>query len=203
MEKKVNGMDIISAVCVPNVTTPVEYHGIVFNVTEWIPFDKVLSFVNATAESCFTLDDEYVPQVDKFAFMSNVIDFYTDINLPDDLDERYKLVMLTDLYDAVIENVNERQIEELRDGVARLVEYKLSVNTCVVNKQIADATATLKALADTCGTFTETMNTDAMKEVVAALNNNTADRNALIAAYKATADTAKEKTSARSKKNKK
>lgn len=202
MEKKVNGMDIISAVKVPNVTTPVEYHGSVFNVTEWIPFEKMLTFVNATADSCFTLEDEYVPQVSKFAFMSNVIDFYTDIELPSDLDERYKLVMLTDLYDAVVENVNEQQIEELRDGVARLVEFKLAVNTSVVNKQIADATAVLKSLADACGSFTDTMNADAVKEVIAALNNNTADRNTLIAAYKAASGTAKEKAPARSKRSK-
>lgn len=193
MEKKIDGNKIIEAVRVPDVTTAIEYHGVTLNVRERISFPEMLSFVNTVADSCFTLEGEYAPQVDMFAFKSNVIDFFTDVELPEDLAERYKLVMMTDLYSVVTENVYEAQLDDMRDSVSKLVEYKLATNVSAANHELSAVAGTLKTIAETYGQFAQSLDSGAVKQMMDALNANTADRNRLLAAYKVVAEDAANK----------
>lgn len=185
MNKNVNGAELLANYNHPDASVVVKFQDADIRVKYALSFDEVLSFVSATADSCFTTDGDYVPQAKKFAFMANIIDYYTDVQMPDNLNDRYALAVLSGLYDVVVNEIDDRQLDSLYDSVERLVENTLANNVGSVRDEIATAAATLKTISQTFNQMLNEVSSDTMQNVIDALNNNIADRHQLIAAYQA------------------
>lgn len=185
MNKNVNGAELLANYNHPDASVVVKFQDVDITVKYALSFDEVLSFVSATADSCFTTDGDYIPQVKKFVFMANIIDYYTDVQMPDNLNDRYALAVLSGLYDVVVNEIDDRQLDSLRDSVERLIDSILTNNANTARNELSKAVASLNSIVQVFNQTAKDMSPATMQNVIDALNDNTADRQQLIAAYQA------------------
>lgn len=92
----------------------VMWHGVQIYIRRFISFRESVEFVNYVLDiSKNGLREEMVD----FAFRANVIMTYTNIELPNDLDEQYRLLYAGDLYGFILKNINEEQIASIKYAV--------------------------------------------------------------------------------------
>lgn len=185
MNKNVNGAELLANYNHPDASVVVKFQDADIMVKYALSFDEVLSFVSATVDSCFTTDGGYVPQAKKFAFMANIIDYYTDVQMPDNLNDRYALAVLSGLYDVVVNEIDDRQLDSLHDSVERLIDNILTNNANIARNELSKAVASLNSIVQIFNQTANDMSPATMQNVIDALNDNTADRQQLIAAYQA------------------
>ncbi len=101
------------------------------NVNPIIPFKKRCEMIKFIVDSVFTSGintiQSYTPEYEEFARRCAVIDYYTDLKLPDKLDDVWLLLNQTTIYFDVVEAVGREEIglvfEEARKGIDARKQY--------------------------------------------------------------------------------
>lgn len=103
----------------------IKYRKIVWHTAEmyvktFLPLDEYKDLIDSIVRTCTTEDGDCIYEMIDFVTRINIIAAYALIELPDDINEMHYIVYESDLYDAVVGNVNVAQV----DAVVRAVrEY--------------------------------------------------------------------------------
>ena len=95
-------------------------------INKFIPLDKTLEFVNGVVETCFDIEDEFRAELLDFAFKYYVLIYYTDMELPKEIESSYELVYVTDIVDFVTSKVCKEQLDMLRSAIDKKIECKIA-----------------------------------------------------------------------------
>ena len=105
----------------------VPWRGKTLHVRPLIEPEETMEIVNDVMSACYNeKDDAVVPEMRDFAFRACVITRYSDVFLPKDLREQYKIVYLTDLYDTIEKRVSKAQIETMRSTVEHMLFHRIN-----------------------------------------------------------------------------
>lgn len=115
-----------------------DWYGETITIRETIDFSGAITFVNTIAESCFTEDGEYRPEVFDFMVRSRTLVQYAGFNMPDDIDEHYSLLYETDAFDVVLQQIDRHQFEDLVKAASRKVQYLCETNTKRIEQQMQE-----------------------------------------------------------------
>lgn len=127
--------------------TTVEWRGLNIMVKRTLTVNDVLTFTDSVVKSCFKNDDgSYMPEVKDFATRSCIIEHYTNISLPSNLDKRYDLLYHSDLLDAIMPNVDQLQFNALIRAIEDKVSHLAQVNIASISKQISDLYASMDVM---------------------------------------------------------
>lgn len=103
-------------------TSTIIWNGRQITVTRLLPFRDVSQFINAVMDLCFDTEHEIaVPEAADFAIRLNVLMRYAGIMMTNDIEEQYRIVYESGLYEAVIEVINTAQLEAIRQTVQTCV----------------------------------------------------------------------------------
>lgn len=109
-------MDIIKGKY--NPSTKINWNGIDINVINTLPLGAVIEYVDAVVSMCFSSDDgEYMPEVKSFAEKIFAIETYTDLVLPEDVEQRYEVIMCSDIFDTIYEHINKSQYTDMLSSI--------------------------------------------------------------------------------------
>ena len=127
-----------------NPTEVVEWRGLKIVVKHALSLKENLTFVDSVVKSCFGKEDgAYMPEVKDFAVRSCIIEHYTNITLPSNLDKRYELLYGSDLLEAIMPNINQLQFNALMRAIESKTEYlaksNIEASTRAINEQIGRA----------------------------------------------------------------
>lgn len=75
-----------------------------------------MKFTEMVLQLCWN-DEGYYYEVMDFAFRCAVIAFYSNVQLPEGLEQKYEMVYGTDLYDTVLKYANRDQTESLFEAI--------------------------------------------------------------------------------------
>lgn len=86
-----------------------------FLVRPFINAYEVIDLASSIRQMCTNEESgEMYPEMEDFAFKVNVISAYTTIELPEDINECYRIIYLTDLYETVSRNINNEQLKSIK-----------------------------------------------------------------------------------------
>lgn len=100
----------------------VPWRGRTLHVRALIEPEETMEIVNDVMSACYNKkDDAVVPEMRDFAFRACVVTRYSNVSLPKDLREQYKLVYLTDLYETIEKRVSKAQIEVMKSTIEHML----------------------------------------------------------------------------------
>lgn len=122
----------------------VEWHGISLHIKNTLTFAEMLAFSSEVVSTCF-IDNtaEYVPEVKDFAVRCAILEYYGNIELPDDASKRYQMVYCSDIVNEVTKYVNDEQLEPLLRSIDKKIAYVAQNNIEAFNKQMSEAVSRL------------------------------------------------------------
>lgn len=137
-----------------------------------LPLSIMTGFVEAVVDSCVDeTTGEYLPQSYDLAIKLNTVLYYSDYSLPDKLDEQYRILLESDLYDFITDNINKTQYREMLRAIDRKIKFKLdciSYSLTTPAKQIIDKINNL--ISENQKTF-ETINKTDISELIKSIND--------------------------------
>lgn len=153
-------------------------------VKKVLDLDEMLAFVGGVVDSCFVGDEDiFVPEVKVFAIKSNVLSYYANMNLPEDLNKRYQFIMCTDVYDEVINHINAAQFEDICFSIDEKIENRCQVNIDSANKKIEDIRNTVDNMLESIESVFSGINSEDISGLVSAITNGKLDEDKLVEAY--------------------
>lgn len=95
-----------------------KWRGVDVAFRKLLTFTEYVDLVRNVIEMCTDTNgvDIHTEMVE-FAFRLNVLAFFTDIALPDNIEDQFRYVFWTDIYKFVTEHVDSGQLETLRQTI--------------------------------------------------------------------------------------
>lgn len=107
-----------------------------------LPLNIMTGFVESIVDSCVDeVTGEYMPQSYDLAIKVNTVLYYSNCKLPNSLEEQYEILLESNVYDYIIDNINKTQYREILRAIDRKIKFKLdciSYSLTSPAKQIID-----------------------------------------------------------------
>ena len=104
------------------------WHGKRINVNPLLSLKEMFELVDEIMAGCIKEPEKtIVLEAVDFIFKIKTLSKYTDIMLPDDLEEQYRIIYASDLVESVFSNVNQIQLNVLRDVIRAYTGF----NACI------------------------------------------------------------------------
>lgn len=164
--------------------TETEWNGLTLYVKKNISFKETLDFVKYVTELCFAEDThEYLPEARDLAIKIFLIQHYTNIDLPDSLEERNKFIYETDIVQTVLNFVNPYQFNEIIRAIDLKIDYMADANIEAINKKMDELYKSFEELSNSLETVFGGINEDSMVDLVNAIKDGRLDEGKLVEAY--------------------
>lgn len=164
--------------------TETEWNGLTLYVRKNISFQETLDFVKYVTELCFAEDThEYLPEARDLAIKIFLIQHYTNIDLPDSLEERNKFIYETDIVQTVLNFVNPYQFNEIIRAIDLKIDYMADANIEAINNKMDELYKSFEELSNSLETVFGGINEDSMVDLVNAIKDGRLDEGKLVEAY--------------------
>lgn len=145
--------------------------------------NEAIGFAKSASEICFSENGDYIPEMLKFAIGYATITSYTNLELPEFLNDKYKIVMYTDLVSKITEVIDKDQYESLMYAVDERIEYKLNANIDYMNRQIDTLYIKAEELFANFSNMFSGIDIEEFKNIMTELSQNKLDESKLMEAY--------------------
>ena len=127
--EKINYDVVKSVIDSGNNISKLVWNGIEIEVKQFLTMQEMFEFTNSVFDACFRHEDgEYRPEVKDFMVRSYILDIYTNIEVPDDLESRYEMVYRCDIIPEVMRYIDKTQFNAIMAAIDCKIEDKLSTN---------------------------------------------------------------------------
>lgn len=117
-------------------TIVAEWNGLEITITHTISLQDMMSLVAEVAENCFLSDGQYIPEVMQPLLDCGVVEHYTNINLPSNLEARYELVARSGIMDFIMPKINSNQYNDIVLAVRDRIDYACDSNTAEFRRSV-------------------------------------------------------------------
>ena len=92
------------------------------------------ALLNSAVDSVISEDMGYQPMWTEYSLRCEVLNYFTDYKLSDDINENHNIIMKADLFGKVVDKI-EDSYEQIKDYVTAMIEHK---KQCLANKSQLD-----------------------------------------------------------------
>ena len=162
-----------------------EWNGGTVEVKRTLSFTDMLAVIQTITASCFASDTgEYLPAARELATRSGLIERYSNIKLPDNIDHKYEILFGTDLYETVLQYVDRMQYGVILNSIDEKLDYMVEANIVMMRKQLGDIMARIEQMIDqTTAVFSGVNAADLEKVSKAIGEHGMVDEKKLMEAY--------------------
>lgn len=101
--------------------TTIEWRGLSVIIKHNLSLKDMLAFVDAVTKNCFSEENAtYMPEIKDFATRSCIIEYYTNISLPSNVEKRYELLYRSSILNDIVQHIDKLQF----DAMLEAIEYK-------------------------------------------------------------------------------
>ncbi len=111
-----------------NTEAAFEWNGITVVVKTLLSFQEMMEFAGRVKANCF-VEGEYLPEVRDFAIRDCIVDMYSNIRLPDNIEHKYEILYRTDICQEIVKYINPEQYEQLLVAIDDKVTAASESNT--------------------------------------------------------------------------
>ena len=181
-KNKINFKDMLQAVKTEERYTDVEWHGKHIKIKKTIPVADVVKLVDSVTKSMFIGESTYSPETVSFLTKCRIIDAYTNVELPEDVNEGIYLVYETDLFDIVRDNASDTQLGDIMDAIDKRISYILNTNIDVVERDLHNLEETLANMNSVFGDSISGITPEDMQKFVDFISGDGFDEKKLVEA---------------------
>lgn len=126
MDKNLNFCDMAKqSELYDNNYVSTNFHGVPFRYRESIGLSEMLSIVQCVSDSVIEADGtDYTPHMFEIALYKEIIETYTDIVLPEDIQEAYEFILNSRIMNHINTLINQEQIEAIVKNINNTVDYR-------------------------------------------------------------------------------
>lgn len=185
---KANKTDKISVSALDKVVketyTPfveIDWNGNRLIVKRTLSLRDMVLFVDSVVKSCFSADThDFIPEAKDFAVRSNIVDHYTNVTMPKNLDHMYNLLYQTDLARVVLDNIDEWQFREMISAINNKIRHISSSDTARIVEQMNQAVAVVNDIAENIGELFSGVSRDDLTTLTDAVANGSIDEGKIV-----------------------
>lgn len=153
-ETKVMSIDeFASSITAEN--SKLSWNGFEITVKPRLTMAEVSGFTAIVTDLSFGKDGSYTPEVYDFVIGLATVMMYTDLQLPKNVEDQYKLLTFTDLYCQITDMVDADQYSSAVQSALERIHNLTQANTDAIRKQAADVISAVddlvKKIEDTFG----------------------------------------------------
>ena len=96
----------------------VNWHNMQLSVRPFLDIKEVMALIDMAVGMVINHEHKvFAPELTEYAIRAGVVGYYAAVEMPDTLEEQYRILMTTDLYDVVCKNINQAQLGSIKDAV--------------------------------------------------------------------------------------
>ena len=176
--------DLNKIVGKPDNVSVVDVGGVEISVERRIPFIMLKTAVEMITDACFDKGTgDYMPENKDFAIRMAVINFYTNITLPQNMEKMYDAVYCGELWDKIVDNADAVQIDILTSAVEERIKAELDLDRKKTREEMQNVYDAFRELQDGVTPLFEGLTEDDMKKFADALEDTSLDESKLMSAY--------------------
>lgn len=153
-----------------------------FKIKEFLTLDEAITFVEAATES-------YFPQGDYSEFVGDVatailaVETYTNLELPEDVSEKYAVILAKHLVPIIERNVNYEQYYSLVDSIDENVKERRRLSERNIEKELDKISLLFENIAGNTEDIMNSLDVNDVKTLLSATSEGKIDEEKLVKAY--------------------
>ena len=159
------------------------WQGMAFEIKRVLSFAEMTEFIDSVMSLCFSDSYLYLPEVRDFAINSCIIDYYTNIDIVDDVNIRYNTIYCTNLIEQIKKEINTNQLDNILDALDEKIDYRVSTNIDALLSQVDNIVQTLENFAQKAQDSFKDLTPDDIKGFVSSINSGALDEEKIVKAY--------------------
>lgn len=160
-----------------------EWRGLEVTITPTISLKDVMGLVAEVADNCFMEDGRFMPEVMQPLLDCGVVERYTNISLPSNLESRYELVARSNILDFLMAHINTNQYNDIVMAIRDRVEYMCDVNTSEFNHAMTQMMQSLEDIQESTKNLFSGMTETDLKALVSAVSGERAIEEKIVGEY--------------------
>lgn len=150
----------------------VQWNGLDIHIKKRLGVAEMLDFINTVVAWCVDEDTgEYRPEWKLFSYDSELVEKYTNLTLPKDLEKRYRILLCNDLINTIIRNVDSVQLETIYYAIEDRIRYILRSTSSTVYKQMSDVVDAFSQMKDVANEMFTNENAATLTKFMETVNN--------------------------------
>lgn len=168
----------------PITPVKVDWHGVDLEVKPFLSMEEMILFIDGVVSACFLDgDNTYIPEVKDFAINSYLLSIYTNIELPDDISEKYIYVTRCDAFGLILEIVDDIQLKQILTAINEKIKYLADANVQMIQKQVYELYGVIDNMSEQFEKTFSGVNNEDMTKLISAIANGGFDETKLVDAY--------------------
>ena len=119
--------------------SPFDWNGSTVEVKRVIPFTSMLGLIRTITDSCFAIDTgEYLPEARELATRSAIVEEYSNVRLPENLDHKYEILFCTDIYEQIVQYIDKEQYGQVLVAVDERLDIMVDAGVSRLKVKTSD-----------------------------------------------------------------
>lgn len=165
-------------------TVNIEWNGLDITIKTRLSFEEMMAFVDDVAESCFAADTKaFIPVAKDFVIGCLVIEMYSNLTLPQNVNKKYEIVSGCDVVDVILENVDKAQFDNIVKSINEKIRYLIEENLAQATIKTNDLLYSVSDIESKVGDLVSKITPDDMRTLITSISNGKLDEGKLMEAY--------------------
>ena len=120
-----------------NDVKKVEWCGVEIEYKEVLTMVEMKAFVDGVVDASFDNDGDYMPEFTDWLIRTNMIQLYTNVRMPQNIEKQYDILYRTDLYEQIAGLVDQRQYAKIMNAIEQKLEYRRNSDVTAMRVQLS------------------------------------------------------------------
>ena len=168
-----------------NDTEVIQWNGLDIVVKKRLSLSELAGFAASVAGNCVSKDaGEYRPEFYDFLIANNIIEYYTNISMPEDAEKRYAMICaIRPLISEILTNIDKEQYGNLINAIDLKVAYIANSNIDAALRKVNDAYESLNEFVKSTAEMIEGVDPELLNNFITSVSENGIDEGKLMSAY--------------------
>ncbi len=181
-EKTMASKVIIDTSFVNNEVIKFKWHNIDIDVKRSLPMEDAMGYINDVVAGCLDENGSYYPEAIDFMRRREFIRRYTNIELPNNTSDEYRILYGTDLYDSILDVVDGDQADSLWWAISDRINMIKNDRRDAVEKEMAELYSVIKNLTDVLQATVGDVNSEQISDFLKIVAKNDIDEKSIVSA---------------------
>ena len=98
---------------------------------------EMKAFVDGVVDASFDDDGDYIPEFTDWLIRTNMIQLYTNVRMPQNIEKQYDILYRTDLYEQIAGLIDQRQYAKIMEAIEQKLEYRRNSDVTAMRVQLS------------------------------------------------------------------
>lgn len=149
-----------------------EWNEMSISVKRYLDMEDMMNFTYSVFNSCFSnTTGEYRPEVKDFAIRSCILEIYANIDLPDNLAERYNVIYQSSVIPEIMQYIDQTQFNAIMIAIDNKIESRINMNVAKFENEMREAQETLSGVLEFVKEIFDGIDNETVKQIAGAISN--------------------------------